>query len=225
MIATRRSFLATPPALALAAPAGKVTRWAVVTIGNLSRNRYWGESEAKPLRDAICTCTLVSGPGFQLVVDPSLKQAADMARELDRRTGVKLDQVTAIFVTHEHADHLYGIEHFPKAEWFAAEPVAAALNATKALSRTVKAAPARICTGAVEVVPTPGHTRSHHSLIFECERQLVAVAGDSVPTRDFWRERRSYFNAVDPALGARSMDKLAARARFIVPGHDNYFAV
>lgn len=214
------------PALAAVAPAGaKVARWAVVTIGNLSRNRYWGESDEKPLRDAICTSTLVSGPGFHLVVDPSLKQAADMAHELDRRTGVKLDQVTAIFVTHEHADHFYGIEHFPGAEWFAAAPVAEILNASKKLTRAVKRAPARLCGGAVEVVPTPGHTRSHHSLVFECEGKSVALAGDAVATRDFWRERRSYFNAVDPELAARSMDSLAARAKLVVPGHDNYFAV
>lgn len=42
-------------------------------------------------------------------------------------------------------------------------------------------------------------------------------------TRDFWRERRSYFNAVDAALAAQSMDRLAQVAQIIVPGHDNFF--
>src|SRR3990172_3672069 len=67
----------------------KVKRWDVITIGNLSRNRYWGESDAKGVRAAICTCTLIAGDGFRLLVDPSLVNAADMAKELDRRTGVK----------------------------------------------------------------------------------------------------------------------------------------
>ena len=28
-------------------PDSRLRRWAVITIGNLSRNRYWGESDAK----------------------------------------------------------------------------------------------------------------------------------------------------------------------------------
>lgn len=95
-----------------------VKRWDVVTIGNLSRNRYWGESDAKGVRAAICTCTLITGDGLSIV-----------------------------------------------------------------------------------------------------------VAGDSVATRDFFRERRGYFNAVDFELSAQTMNKLAAMADIIVPGHDNYFLV
>lgn len=40
-----------------------VLRWDIVTIGNLSRNRYWGESDEKAVRPAICTCTVLSGKG------------------------------------------------------------------------------------------------------------------------------------------------------------------
>ena len=220
----RRRFLAAVPWLTAAARAAapQVDRWTVVTIGNLSRNRYWGESEAKPLREAICTCTLVSGAGFHLVVDPSLASAADMAKELDRRTGLKPDDVTAVFVTHEHADHFAGVAHFPKAAWYAAAPVAEILNRGKGFARAFEAAPKSLF-GAVEVVATPGHTRSHHSLRFACEGRRVVLAGDAVATRDFWRERRSYYNAVDPEQGARTMEMLAAGADIVVPGHDNYF--
>src|SRR4051812_10363429 len=56
----------------------KVKRWAVVTIGNLSRNRYWGEGDEKGVRSAICTCTLVAGDDFRLLVDPSLPDADQM---------------------------------------------------------------------------------------------------------------------------------------------------
>src|SRR5215472_13013476 len=53
----------------------KVQRWKIITIGNLSRNRYWGESDAKGVRPAICTCTLIEGAEFRLLVDPSLENA------------------------------------------------------------------------------------------------------------------------------------------------------
>ncbi len=200
----------------------KVRRWDVITIGNLSRNRYWGEPDAKGVRSAICTCTLVQGDGFRLVVDPSLSDAEAMAKELDRRTGLKPPDITAAFITHEHGDHWSGLAHFPEARWLAAPDVATALNKTGKLAKRVEPATGRLFE-VIEILPTPGHTLSHHSLLFDCGGLPVILAGDAVATRDFWRERRGYFNCVDFELSAKSMDKIAGLAELIVPGHDNYF--
>jgi len=200
----------------------KIKRWDVVTIGNLSRNRYWGESDAKGVRAAICTCALIAGDGFRLLVDPSLADAADMAGELDRRTGLKPRDIDAVFVTHEHGDHFAGLGHFPQAQWLAAPAVAEILNKSGKWSRRVEGITDRLFD-AMEVIPTPGHTNTHHSLRFDCDGLSIVVAGDAVATQDFFRERRGYFNAVDFELSARMMDKLAATADIIVPGHDNYF--
>ena len=201
-----------------------VKRWDVVTIGNLSRNRYWGESDARGVRAAICTCTLITGEGFRILVDPSLANEADMTRELDRRTGTKPRDITAVFVTHQHGDHLAGIAHFPNSKWLAAPAVAEMINKSAKLPRLVEGATDRLLD-SIDVIPTPGHTNTHHSLHFDCDGLSIVIAGDSVATRDFFGERRGYFNAVDFELSARTMDKLAAMADIIVPGHDNYFLV
>ena len=66
-----------------------VQRWEILTIGNLSRNRYWGEGDDRARRPAICTCTLVVTRPGRLLVDPSLSEADSMARKLDRQTGLK----------------------------------------------------------------------------------------------------------------------------------------
>jgi N-acyl homoserine lactone hydrolase len=200
----------------------KVKRWDIITIGNLSRNRYWGESDAKGVRSAICTCTLIAGDEFCLLVDPSLADTAEMARELDRRTGVKPRDVGAVFVTHEHGDHFAGLAHFPEAKWWAAPAVANALNKSAKMPRRVEGVIGRLFD-AIEVIATPGHTATHHSLRFDCDGLSIVAAGDAVATRDFFRERRGYFNAVDFELSARTMDKLATIADIIIPGHDNYF--
>ncbi len=202
----------------------RVKRWDVITIGNLSRNRYWGESDDRGVRAAICTCTLVTGRGFRLLVDPSIADAAEMAKELDRRAGVKPQDVTAVFVTHEHGDHVAGIAAFPNARWLASPGVAEVLNKSDKLPRRFEGVGDRLFD-AIEVIATPGHTGTHHSLRFDCDGLSIVVAGDAVATRDFFRERRGYFNAVDFELSARTMDSLAAMADIIVPGHDNYFLV
>src|SRR6185312_13777758 len=116
----------------------KVKRWDVITVGNLSRNQYWGEPNDKAVRKVLCTCTLISGEGFRLLVDPSEADAADMARELDRRTGLKLKDITAVFLTHDRSDHWPGLPHFPEARWMAGPGAAEILNKTGKLVRPVE---------------------------------------------------------------------------------------
>jgi len=200
----------------------RVRHWDVITIGNLSRNRYWGESDERGVRSAICSCTLIAGEDFHILVDPSLKNEKEMAEELDRRTGLSISDIDTVFITHTHGDHHYGLAHFPKARWLAGAKVAEGLNKSKRYSKAIEPAGDRI-HGVVDVISTPGHTMDHCSLRFDWEGFSVIVAGDAVATRDFWTERRGYFNAVDFELSARTMDRIASIADIVVPGHDNYF--
>jgi glyoxylase-like metal-dependent hydrolase (beta-lactamase superfamily II) len=205
-------------------PDARVKSWDILTIGNLSRNRYWGESDARGVRSAICTCTLIQGEGFRTLVDPSLSNVDDMARELDRRTGLKPRDVDAVFVTHDHGDHFAGLAHFRGARWLAGAEVAAVLNQSGKFSKSVEVAGVRLFE-AIEVVHTPGHTMSHRSLRFDCRGLSVVVAGDAVATQDFWWERRGYYNCIDFELSAKTMDHINDLADLVVPGHDNYFLV
>ena len=203
-----------------------IERWDLITIGNISRNRYWGESDERAYRSAICTCTLVTlQGGTRLLVDPSLLDAEAMRVEIDRRSGLKLEDISAVFITHEHGDHHFGLKHFPRARWLAAPPVATAINHSGQYTdcgRTVEAIDSRLFE-CIDILPTPGHTLSHHSLRFDCEGMSVLIAADAAMTRDFWRERRGYFNSADMDLAGRTIAHLATLADIVVPGHDNYF--
>jgi len=200
-------------------PASKVKRWDIITIGNLSRNQYWGEGNATAVRPVLCTCTLIRGEGFSLLVDPSVADATQMAHELDRRTGLKPKDITHTFITHEHADHWPGLVNFPDATWLAAKQVADALNATGKLPKKVDPADAgKKLFDAIDVIPT-----SHHALRFDCEDLSIVAAGDALATHDFFRDRRGFYNSVNFDQAAQSMDKLAALADILIPGHDNYF--
>jgi glyoxylase-like metal-dependent hydrolase (beta-lactamase superfamily II) len=202
----------------------RIKRWDVVTIGNLSRNRYWGEADAKAVRSVVCTCTLITGEDFRLLVDPSVANAEQMAKELDRRTGLKPADITAAFVTHEHGDHYAGLPHFPAARWLAGPGVAEILNKSGKFKKPIEGLSGKLFD-AVDVMPTPGHTAGHCSLRFDCDGRSVIAAGDAVATHDFFRERRGYYNAIDFVLSAKTMDQMAAAADVIVPGHDNYFLI
>ena len=199
-----------------------IDRWAIITIGNLSRNRYWGESDDRAYRPAMCTCTLITIDGRHVLVDPSLKDAQQMGVQLERRTGVKPDEIDTVFLSHGHGDHHFGLAHFPRARWLAAPDVAEELNRGGQYDKPVEAVEGAIA-GEIELLHTPGHTLNHHSLRFDCDGRSVIVAADAAMTRDFWRDRRGYFNSADFELAARSIDRLATIADVVIPGHDNWF--
>jgi len=200
----------------------KIKHWDIITIGNLSRNRYWGESDERALRGAICTCTVISGDNFHIIVDPSLADETAMTNELKRRTGLIPDNIDAVFITHQHGDHVAGIKHFLKARWFAGSEVAAGLNKAAQFPKTFEPAGTRLYE-AIDVIPTPGHTPDHNSLRFDHRGLSIVIAGDSVATNDFWNDRAMYYNVMDLAESKRSMEKIDSIADIIVPGHDNCF--
>lgn len=200
----------------------KIIHWDVVTIGNLSRNKFWGESEEKSLHPVICTTTIITGKDFHVVVDPSLADPKAMAEELKRRTGLTPDDIDVAFVTHEHGDHHCGLPGFPKATWLATAQAAGIINTTAKYEKKVEAVGTTLFD-AIDVVTTPGHTPGTAGLRFDYRGLSIFVAGDAIATKDFWDEGTMYFKALDHVVAKQSMKKIASISNIVVPGHDNYF--
>ena len=200
-----------------------MNRFTILTLGCFSRNRYWGEEDAKSYRRALCTSTLIETPqGARILVDPAVSGAA-LAQVLDERCGLRPEAVDYVYVTHRHGDHYVGMADLPRAVWLAAPGDAGEIcRALPQHAKRIFAAGAEIVLG-VQVLPLPGHTPGLAGLLFASEDGMVAVAGDSVMTRDFFKDRRGYYNSADFAASARSIDLLMEKADIVVPGHGNYF--
>ena len=200
-----------------------MNRFTILPLGCFSRNRYWGEEDAKSYRRALCTSTLIETPqGARILVDPAVSGAA-LAQVLDERCGLRPEAVDYVYVTHRHGDHYAGMADLPRAVWLAAPGDAGEIRrALPQHAKRIFAAGAEIVPG-VQVLPLPGHTPGRAGLLFASEDGMVAVAGDSVMTRDFFKDRRGYYNSADFAASARSLDLLMEKADIVVPGHGNYF--
>ena len=76
--------------------------WTLLTIGHLTMNTFWGETER--VRAPLCTTTLIHTSAGLVLVDPGV-EPAEMPRLLHEGAGVSLEDVGYLFVTHSHGDH------------------------------------------------------------------------------------------------------------------------
>jgi glyoxylase-like metal-dependent hydrolase (beta-lactamase superfamily II) len=195
----------------------------IVNIGNLSMNKYWDEADR--VRTPSSTCTLLEVGDCRLLVDPS-PWPERLEEELFRTTGLKPDAVDMVFVTHIHPDHRFGLELFPDVPWLMA---AGELEAWKQggekhadVRDRFQQAEGRLPAG-VELMPTPGHTLTHHSLALEVPWGRLVVAGDAVMTPDFWANEDGFHNTADWDVLRETLHRIRNEADFVVPGHGNYF--
>jgi glyoxylase-like metal-dependent hydrolase (beta-lactamase superfamily II) len=197
----------------------------VLTLGQFSRNRYWGELETQSYREPVCTSTLVKGK-LKIVVDPSLPPE-DMARVLYNRSGLRPGAIDAVFITHAHGDHYVGIDLFEKARWYIGGIDLEAMKKSdnrRALELARRLEPCGPGAGeGLEFITLPGHTPGTTGMFFDTPDGRVCVCGDAVMTRDFFVHRQGYYNSMDFNQAAESMGKIAQLADLVVPGHDNYF--
>lgn len=172
----------------------------IVNIGCLSMNKFWGETERLP------------------------PHPQELERLLFDRTGLKAKQVDAVFLTHHHGDHRYGLELFGGArrlmpaaglaEWRERSP------GDSAIIDSFQPAEGRLPEG-LRLMATPGHTAGHHSLVMGSPWGSLVVAGDAVMTPDFFVAEEGYHNSVDFAVAAESIRRIKREAALVIPGHGN----
>jgi glyoxylase-like metal-dependent hydrolase (beta-lactamase superfamily II) len=195
-------------------------QFTIVNIGTLSMNKFWGETAR--VRSPTATCTLLQAGGTHLLVDPS--PAPDLlAPMLFARTGLRPPDVDAVFLTHWHGDHRFGLELFDGIPW---------LMSSTGLDEWRRQRPddaplwgdfaaAVSLPPGLSLFPTPGHTMGHCSLLAETRWGSLVVAGDAVMTPEFFAAREGYHNSIDSARAAQTIAEIARAARLVIPGHGN----
>ena len=206
--------------------APEANEWTTLTAGHISINKFWGETER--VRPPQCTCTLVKTASGLLLVDPSV-HVPEVAGLLHDKAGIQPEDVSAVFLTHCHGDHWYGLEAFPSAQWLMAEPELeywrgrATPEERRVVERMEVAGP-EVAPG-VQTLHTPGHTPGITSLVFAWRGRRVAIAGDAAMTEEHFRAREGHSNSTSLGQAAESIDLLARSADVVIPGHGPAFVV
>uniref|UniRef100_A0A8C3QV66 Metallo-beta-lactamase domain-containing protein 1 n=1 Tax=Cyanoderma ruficeps TaxID=181631 RepID=A0A8C3QV66_9PASS len=174
--------------------------------------------------------TLVSGGALTVLVDTGGPWLRDSLPGMLQEHGVTPDDVTHVIVTHGHSDHAGNVNLFPSATLLMGFDLSRGegLYLPHGLAQGV---PLVLHPGHLEVIPTPGHTRAHVSLVASgTSLGTVAVAGDAFERREDEEgdeEGREGWEALseDPPEQRRSRRRLLRLADVIVPGHGRPFGV
>lgn len=208
-----------------------MNNWHVITVGHLSRNKFWGESETDFCHPVLSTSTVIQTQHGNILVDPSLDGAA-MADTVYNSCGIKPEDIHMIYSTHYHNDHWMGVSAFPKAKLYMAEQDLEDLLSWKeyfdaetipVLERFVPVT-GELVPG-VKLISLPGHTYGLQGVYFEAPEGRILITGDAVMNYEFFQAGEGYFFGASSEMAAESIKKAASMADYIVPGHGNYFSV
>ena len=207
--------------------------WRQLTLGHLSRNKFWGEDPDTQYHPVVASSVLVQDGGTPILVDPTLP-VEEMERRLQRCCGLDRTGIDIVFATHFHTDHRVDAEKYPNARlYMSPESVREAADlrsqggplAQAFLNGAVfdfQAAPRRLSPN-VAVQPLPGHTLGLAGLVFTSGGKRVLLSGDTIMNREYYRAREGYFIDASQQKTAASMEWAAANTDVIVPGHGDWF--
>lgn len=182
-------------------------------------------------------CSTEHGAAFH-GVDVERDDDHDLRRALQAQ-GVDPDALESVVITHLHWDHCYGLDQVPgaavfvqdreiryavyprsgddrrKYEFPAGAPFLPHLRRMHAVDGGLEIVP------GVRIVPTPGHSPGHQSVVVDAEHTRYLVAGDFIDLYENWDDRVPSGSGLDVDAWQQSYD--AARALGIdavLPSHD-----
>jgi len=174
------------------------------------------EKEFKDRDEYTCTTTLVQDKDLNIVVDPGCPKSEKVLEKALAKHGLTFKDIDIIFITHWHLDHSKSASLFPRAK------IVDFWEINKGDKHYFHDGKYNI-TENVKVIPTPGHTRGHASLIVNTEKGTVVVMGDV-----FWHSNLT--PKKDPFAGdekklRESRKKVLKIADYAIPGHGEMFKV
>jgi glyoxylase-like metal-dependent hydrolase (beta-lactamase superfamily II) len=217
-----------------------LTRVDIISIGTLSRNRLWNETDAA--RTPHATTTLIRTGKRTILVDPGLPPQA-LAARLFERTGLAPKDVDTVFLTNFRPSHRGGLAAFGQAkvlineveQMHARAQTERFLNEApeEDLDRKVleedlaileKLTPAedKLANG-IDLFPLFGYTPGTTGLLVALPTVTILLAGDAVPTQDHFLAAQVLPDAHDIKGAQESLREVYEIADLIIPGHDNLF--
>ena len=174
-------------------------------------------------------------PYWRLALRFDVKPEDEIGPQL-RARDIDPEAVRTVVLTHLHGDHAGGIPHFPRAEFVVARGEWEAAQGLKgeAAGYLPKHFPQwldptliegeHVVADGVRVMPTPGHTPHHQSVVVEDGGRTLFIAGDASYSEDLMREGVADGVTQSPETAAATLERIRAfvdeRGAVFLPAHD-----
>jgi glyoxylase-like metal-dependent hydrolase (beta-lactamase superfamily II) len=212
--------------------------WRIASIGTLAVHPLWNEGGAPRIGHA--TTTIIKSSDAVLLVDPSLPPPILNAK-LQERWGLRLSEVTHVFLTSFDPDRRRTLGALREATWFMHEPEIEFANLalieelrlaeqdselTLLLEEHVEQlqkfeVPQDALMRGVDLFPLPGYTRGSCGLLLPTPRRTVLICGDTVATSEHAKQGSVLSTAQDIKLAQESFNECVEIADMLIPGRDN----
>lgn len=185
-----------------------------ILVEGYAKSTGGGEFKASP------TTVLIKDSRKLILVDPG----ASKKKLLDalKREGLRSKDIDLIFLTHYHPDHVLNIRLFPDKDILDGGTI---YRDDEEISIS-----GRIPGTKIKIIPTPGHSFEHVSLLVETDKGKVCIAGDLWWWEDGKQKDDSRYLlktkdmfAKDTKALLKSRKNILKRADWIIPGHGKMF--
>ncbi len=186
------------------------------------------EGRVKKLTDgwlASPSTVLIKDRGLTILVDPGSNKELLLKKLAEEN--LRPDDIDTIFLTHYHLDHTLNTRIFPDCDVLLDGDKINEADRIFSYSGDIPGTD-------VKIIPTPGHTFEHVSLLAETEMGKIVIAGDLFWWLDGEEQKTDYKSlmshkdpggAKDEKTLQKSRKKILEIADYIIPGHGKMFKV
>jgi len=169
------------------------------------------------------TTTLIKDKDLNILVDPGANEKKLV--ESLKKEGLKPEDIDVVFLTHYHLDHTLNIRLFPGKDIYDGSVIYS--------DDKEKEYSGNIPNTNIKVIPTPGHSDEHCSLLVKTGKGKIVIAADVFWWKDTEEQKideKSLINHEDDYANdkeelIKSRRKLLEIADYIIPGHGKMFKV